>query len=323
MNNNLENLQISEIELLNESLKNNIFQPSKTKTPSKIKSSITITIVAIVSLVLLLIINFTLNVHQSYISIAASSKVLAVVYISIYFIAIFGILFYILNAIKSYMNLKDAFKIQNQTANIESYDQEKEIALIILKHYQFHQSDSIRDKAISLALKIETNSVHSPFLAIKNEIINDLDKEAVNTLYISAKEVSLFTAFSPGSALDSIAVIFSSVKLMKKIFHIYGYKTNIFTSLLIARKILENASLAALMEYTDDTLSDVLGNTFLSKISVKIAQGLGNGVLMLRVGNMIIQSARPFASDGSLGTYKHMVKLFMEYIKEKIGKKSE
>ena len=68
MNNNLENLQISEIELLNESLKNNIFQPSKTKTPSKIKSSITITIVAIVSLVLLLIINFTLNVHQSYIS---------------------------------------------------------------------------------------------------------------------------------------------------------------------------------------------------------------------------------------------------------------
>ena len=174
-----------------------------------------------------------------------------------------------------------------------------------------------------MAEKVQTNSIHSPFLTIKNEIINDLDKEAANTLYMSAKEVSLFTAFSPGSALDSLAVIFSSVKLMKKVFHIYGYKTNIFTSLLITRKILENASLAALMEYSDDTLSDMLGNTFFAKISVKVGQGLGNGVLMLRIGNMIIQSARPFASDGSLGSYKHMVKLFMEYIKEKVGKKNE
>lgn len=323
MNNDLENLQISELSLLNESLKSNIFQPTKSKTSSKAKSGVTITIVALVSLILLLITNFTLDVYQSYISIASSSVLLAAAYISIYFVAIFGIIFYILNAIKSYVNLKDAFKIQNQTANVESYDQEKEIALIILNHYKSHQNDNIRDKAVVLAEKVQTNSIHSPFLTIKNEIINDLDKEAANTLYMSAKEVSLFTAFSPGSALDSLAVIFSSVKLMKKVFHIYGYKTNIFTSLLITRKILENASLAALMEYSDDTLSDMLGNTFFAKISVKVGQGLGNGVLMLRIGNMIIQSARPFASDGSLGSYKHMVKLFMEYIKEKVGKKNE
>ena len=42
---------------------------------------------------------------------------------------------------------------------------------------------------------------------------------------------------------------------------------------------------------------------------------------MLRIGNMIIQSARPFASDGSIGSYKHMVKLFIQYIKEKVDKK--
>ncbi|VAY86332.1 Membrane protein YcjF [hydrothermal vent metagenome] len=205
--------------------------------------------------------------------------------------------------------------------NIKTYEDEKEVALSILNHYKHHQSQEVRDKATMLYTKIESNGAHSPFLDIKKDIIDTLDKKATSIIYKSAKEVSLFTAFSPGSALDSMAVIFSSMKLMKKIFHVYGYKTNLFTSLLIIRKILENASFAALMEYADDSVNDLLGNTIISKLSTKIAQGVGNGVLMLRIGNMIIQSARPFASDGSIGTYKNMVKLFIKYVKEKVGKK--
>lgn len=322
MNNNLENLQISELPLINESLKDNAFLASHKKSQKFVKKSLTLTIIIITSLLLILTTNFSMDVYQSYINIASSSKVFAWLYVGVYLIAIIGIIFYIFSVFLSYRNLKDAFTIQTQTATIKHYEDEKEVALSILNHYKLHQNSDVREKAISLASKIQTNSIHSPFLSIKTEIINDLDKEAANEVYSRAKEVSLFTAFSPGSALDSIAVIFSSIKLMKKIFHIYGYKTNIFTSLLIARKILENASLAALIEYSDDTLSDLLGNTFISKVSLKIAQGIGNGVLMLRVGNMVIQSARPFASDGSIASYKHMVRLFMQYIKEKVGKKS-
>lgn len=322
MNNNLENLQISELTLINESLMQKGSSKNEKKRPSAAKRSITLTLLIIVSLSLLLITNFSIDVYQSYVSIAASNKIFAFLYIGVYALALIGIASYIFLILKSYRNLKDAFTIQNQTATAKHYEDEKEIALSILNHYKLHQNATVREKATSLASKIHTNSIHSPFMSIKTDIINDLDKEAANEVYASAKEVSLFTAFSPGSALDSLVVIFSSLKLMKKIFHIYGYRTNLFTSLLITRKILENASLAALIEYSDDTISDMLGNTFISKVSVKIAQGIGNGVLMLRIGNMVIQSARPFASDGSIASYKHMVKLFMEYIKEKVGKKS-
>lgn len=322
MNNNLENLQISELTLINEALIDKSPVEDKNKQPSSIKTSISLTILIIGALFLLLITNFSIDVYQSYMSIAASNNIFAFVYIGIYAIAIFGIAFYIFMILKSYRNLKDAFTIQNQTATAIHYEDEKEIALSILNHYKLHQNSMVRGKASTLASKIQINSIHSPFMSIKTEIINDLDKEAAHEVYASAKEVSLFTAFAPGSALDSLAVIFSSLKLMKKIFHIYGYKTNVFTSLLITRKILENASLAALIEYSDDTISDMLGNTFISKVSLKIAQGIGNGVLMLRIGNMVIQSARPFASDGSIASYKHMVKLFMTYVKEKVGKKN-
>lgn len=104
-------------------------------------------------------------------------------------------------------------------------------------------------------------------------------------------------------------------RLIKRIFLLYGYRTNAITLVFIIRKILENASFAALIEFADDSITEVLGNTLTAKLSVKIAEGIGNGILVLRLGNVIIQSARPFTYDGSVGSYKQMSKLFITDIK--------
>jgi len=321
---NINMLQISELESLNNSLeKSNGVYTDTDISSNNLKKNITMSLIAVVSIFILLVINFSLDVYESYISISQSSTTLALVYLLLYLSAVVGIVTYIGLTIKSYMNLKSAFLVQSETSNINKYEQEKEVALRILKHYKKHQIKDIRLKADALYIQVQKNSVHAPFESIKNEIIDKLDKEAIDIVYSSAKEVSIFTAFAPGSALDSLSVIFSSTKLMKNIFYIYGYKTNLFTTLLIIRKILENASLAALVEYTDDTVNDLLGGTIISKLSLKVAQGIGNGVLMLRIGNILIQSARPFASDGSIGSYKGMVKIFINYIKRKVSKKNE
>lgn len=317
----LGNLQISEIESLNDMLEKDKEQHSTQLKSTTYKRSINIVVLGIISLVLLLAINFFMDAYFSYQLIVKNSTLLAFMYIGVYILALIGILFYVLYVIKSYMNLKNAFDIQNQTSKIEDYDDEREVALSILQHYKKHQDQEVRIIVNKLYGEVETNSLHSPFASIKKEVVDNLDKQATNQIYISAREVSIFTAFAPGSALDSLAVIFSSLKMMKKIFFIYGYRANIFTSMLITRKILENASFAALVEYTDDSVNDLLGNTLISKVSTKVAQGVGNGVLMIRIGNILVQSARPFASDGSIGSYRHMLKFFIEYVKSKIGKK--
>jgi len=319
---NLEHLQINQLENINKVLEQNDEKSNSTFLPQKnVKKGITITVIAIISLLLILLTNFSIDVYVTYKNIAVSSELFSFVYLGLYFMAICGILIYISYTIRNYAKIKNAFFIQNRTAHCSGYEEEKAISLSILEHYLSHQNIEIVQKAITLKEQIISNSIHSPFTQIKKTIIDDLDKDAVATIYKSGQEISLFTAFSPSSAFDSIIVILSSVKLMKKVFLIYGYRTNFFTSLLIYRKILENASLAALMEYADDSVGDILGNSVFSTISLKIAQGIGNGVLILRIGNMIIQSARPFASDGSIGSYKQMVKIFFAFMKEKIIKK--
>jgi len=320
--NSLKNSELSELEILNDALDASNKEDTSRKEILPKRRIINLTLVVIISLITLLLINFSLDVYQSYMSIASSSVALAVGYLFIYLIAVFGLVLYIFFSVKSYINLQSAFTTQAKTATVDGYEDEKKVSLAILSHYKLHQNEAIQKKALELYRQVESNSLHSPFMSIKTEIIKPLDKEALSIVYSSAKEVSLFTAFAPGSALDSFAVIFSSMKLMKKVFHTYGYRTNLFTSLFILRKIVENASIAALVEYADDSVNDLLGNTLVSKLSTKVAQGVGNGVLMLRIGNILIQSARPFQSDGSIGSYKHMVKIFLDYIKDRFGKKS-
>ncbi len=318
---NLGSLQVSELDEISEDIeKDSSNQLNDSVTLPVKQRKITVTLMIIASLFILIVTNFIVDTYLSYISISETHNVVANLLLAVYAIAIGALVLYIGLTIKHYMALKDAFEIQGETAKSDEYEDQRKIALKILDHYQSHPDIDIKEKVQNLTAKIITNSVHSPFLEIKKEIIDDLDKQATDQIYKSAKDISLFTAFSPGSALDSIAVMFISAKLMKNIFNIYGFRTNFITSLLIARKILQNASLAAMIEYADDSVNDILGNTLLSKISVKIAQGIGNGVLMLRIGNVLIQSARPFASDGSIGTYRQMSALFLAYIKERISK---
>lgn len=317
----LGSLQVSELDAISNAIeKDSVAFIDDIKLPKNTKKRMTTTLVIIILLLTLLITNFTVDTYQTYINIAQTSYIAANILFGLYIITILAILVYFGASFRNYITLKDAFEIQSLTAQSDEYEDQKEVALKILKHYQSHQEPEIKEKARVLLNSVEANKVLNPFLQIKTDIIDELDKQATRHIYQSAKEVSLFTAFSPGSAMDSIAVIFTSAKLMKNVFHIYGYRTNFVTSMLITRKILENASLAALVEYADDSVNDILGNTLISKISTKIAQGIGNGVLMLRIGNVLIQSARPFAPDGSIGTYKHMATLFLKYIKERVSK---
>lgn len=320
----LANMDPIELDAINKILEKNSVVLDNNETPSlKKKNNFSLIMVSIivVGLFLILTSNMIVSSYQTYWTIALTSQAAATFYIVVYLIVLLTLILYILYSIRNYLRLKEAFHIQNQTALCGDYEEEKEIGIKILNHYQMHQDDEIRVKATLLLDKVQSNSVSSPFLEIKKTIMEDLDKQAKTNIYLSAKEVSIFTAFAPGSALDSLAVFLSSIKLAKKIFFIYGYRTNIFTTLLIIKKILENASIASLSEYATDTVSELLGNTLFSKISVKIVEGIGNGVLMLRIGNILIQSAKPFTAEKSDGSYKQMRDIFIQYTKEKLGKK--
>ena len=88
MNNNLENLELEALENLNEILEQSNEKEALKQQASSIKKGTTLTIVVILSLVILLLINFSLDVYRSYDSIAQLNHTLAISYLVLYFLAI-------------------------------------------------------------------------------------------------------------------------------------------------------------------------------------------------------------------------------------------
>jgi len=317
----LGKLQLSELTNLNEELSKNSQIATTSVGTKHTMNTVSKTLAIIAILLLLFLVSFAVDVYQQYTLLSSSNKLFGIFYIGIYCVLLLFLLYYVVVSIKNYYELKDAFEIQNLTRSCsDSYEDKKEVALQILKHYLLSPDDDTKKKAFECMYQIECNSIQDPILEVKEEIINCLDEKAIAQIYSSAKNVAVFTALSPGSAFDSMVVIFNAFRLMKRIFLIYGYRTNFITLIFIIRNILENATFAAIIEFADDSIVDVLGNTVVSTLSVKIADGIGNGILMLRIGHIIIQSARPFYYDGSLGSYKQMFRLFLNYIKERLHK---
>ncbi len=317
----LGQIQLSDLKNINEELSNTHHETPQKKTLKQKASLVSKSLALILIMFLLFIVSLAVDIYQQYTTLAASNQLLGLSYIGIYCALFLLLLYYVIVSVKSYYALKDAFEIQQLTAQCsDNYEDKKEVALHILRHYLLSSEDETKKLAFECMYKIENNSVQDPILEVKSQIIDALDQKALIEIYSSAKSVAAFTALSPGSAFDSMVVIFNAFRLIKRIFLLYGYRTNAITLVFIIRKILENASFAALIEFADDSITEVLGNTLTAKLSVKIAEGIGNGILVLRLGNVIIQSARPFPYDGSVGSYKQMSKLFITYIKDRLSK---
>ena len=317
----LGQIQLSDLKSINEELSNINQETPQKKTLKQKASLVSKSLALILILFLLFLVSFAVDIYQQYMTLAASNELLGLSYIGIYCALFVLLIYYVIVSIKSYYELKDAFEIQRLTEQCsDNYEDTKEVALHILKHYLLSSEDETKKLAFECMYKIEKNSIQDPILEVETQIIDALDQKALTEIYSSAKSVAAFTALSPGSAFDSMVVIFNAFRLINKIFLLYGYRTNAITLIFIVRKILENASFAAMIEFADDSLTDMLGNAFAAKLSVKIAEGIGNGILVLRLGNIIIQSARPFPYDGSVGSYKQMSKLFITYIKERLLK---
>lgn len=269
----LGQIQLSDLKNINEELSNTHHETPQKKTLKQKASLVSKSLALIFIMILLFIVSLAVDIYQQYTTFAASNQLLGLSYIGIYCALFLLLIYYVIVSVKSYYALKDAFEIQKLTEQCsDNYEDKKEVALHILKHYLLSSEDETKKLAFECMYKIEKNSVQDPILEVKSQIIDALDQKALIEIYSSAKSVAAFTALSPGSAFDSMVVVFNAFRLIKRIFLLYGYRTNAITLVFIIRKILENASFAALIEFADDSLIDVLGSTFTAKLSVKIAR---------------------------------------------------
>ncbi|WP_457743781.1 TIGR01620 family protein [Sulfurimonas sp.] len=220
---------------------------------------------------------------------------------SIYLLGLF--LLFTTLTIVTYKNYRQIKKLKNATKIQKFYTQQrinptKEIIPTTIKLLQ-HYTKTLN--AEGLLTKIDLLQTTMSNSHNYKEIYQDLDRNVLAVLDKKAKEkitkasiqAAISTAISPLALLDALIVIWRSFLLTKEIAQIYGYKPNIYTTLILLKRGAFNVFFAGAAELASEYANETLHNSLLSKVSLSASQGIVNGVLLARLGYGIMRASRP------------------------------
>ncbi len=160
----------------------------------------------------------------------------------------------------------------------EELQQELDIAQPIAKYQQIKQ-DSHNDR--------ELLQIYS------DQVLSGVDKLALEVISKHASESAAMVALSPLAAADMALVAWRSSKMLQEVSRIYGCPQNVFGRLGLTKKVATNLMLAGASELVADAGVELLGKGLAATISGKVAQGIGIGILISRLGIQTMILCRP------------------------------
>jgi len=220
---------------------------------------------------------------------------------SIYLVGLF--LLFATLTIVTYKNYRQIRNLKNATKIQKFYLQQQENPTkeIIPKTLKLLQRYSKSSNAVDFSTKIDLLQTTMSNSHNYKEIYQDLDKNVLSVLDKKAKEkitkasiqAAISTAISPLALLDALIVIWRSFLLTKEIAQIYGFKPNVYTTIILLKRGAFNVFFAGATELASEYANETLHNSLLAKVSLSASQGVVNGVLLARLGYGIMRTCRP------------------------------
>ena len=118
-------------------------------------------------------------------------------------------------------------------------------------------------------------------------VLSTFDAQAKKLISKMAAESAVIVAISP--------IAWRNLRLMNKIAEIYGIELGYFSRIRLLRMVLVNIAFAGATEVAQDIGMDWLSQDVTAKLSARIAQGIGVGLLTARLGVKAMELCRPLA----------------------------
>jgi len=127
----------------------------------------------------------------------------------------------------------------------------------------------------------------------ERELMSPLDLEARRIVGNAAKRVSMVTAVSPRAMVDMLFVLATAVMVVRRLAYLYGGRPGTFGMIRLFRHVLAHLALTGGMAASDSLIQQVLGHGIAAKLSVRLGEGVLNGLLTARFGLAAVEVTRP------------------------------
>ncbi|BAT59717.1 hypothetical protein GJW-30_1_02250 [Variibacter gotjawalensis] len=127
----------------------------------------------------------------------------------------------------------------------------------------------------------------------ERELLPDLDAEARQLVADASKRVSVVTAVSPRAAVDMLFVLYTAVRLIRRLAELYGGRPGWLGMIRLVRETITHLAVTGGMAAGDSIVQQMLGHGVAAKLSAKLGEGVLNGLLTARLGLAAIDVVRP------------------------------
>jgi putative membrane protein len=132
----------------------------------------------------------------------------------------------------------------------------------------------------------------------ERELLGPLDAEARSLVAAASKRVSVVTAISPRAAVDMVFVLLNALRLIRRLAVLYGGRPGALGVLTLFRRVVSHLAITGGVAVTDSVVQQVIGHGLAARLSVRLGEGMVNGLLTARLGLLAIDVTRPLPFYG-------------------------
>jgi putative membrane protein len=124
-------------------------------------------------------------------------------------------------------------------------------------------------------------------------VVREADQKALKYVTKNASACAAMIAVSPFALLDMGVVLWRNLVMLRQISECYGIHLTYFGRIRLVKSVFKTMLVAGAAEIISDAGNYALGAGITGKLSSRLAQGLGAGVLTTRIGVKAMQACRP------------------------------
>ena len=141
----------------------------------------------------------------------------------------------------------------------------------------------------------ESYSASEVLHLFSQNVLQSFDKQAKKLINKATAESAALVAISPLALADMFFIAWRNIRLVNQIACLYGIELGYISRLRLLRIVLVNMAFAGATELIQDLGVNWLSQDLTAKLSARMAQGIGVGLLTARLGIKAMEFCRPLA----------------------------
>jgi putative membrane protein len=145
-------------------------------------------------------------------------------------------------------------------------------------------------------MTVETYAARDALGLFEREVLAALDRAAMAAVGRAARDTALGTAASPLALLDAVLVVARSLRMIREIAAIYGFRPGGLAALGLLRRVIVQAVGVAGADLAGEVTAEMLGglgHKVAGTVSTRLGVGLFAGTRVARLGLATLRACRP------------------------------